>query len=105
MFFPIVAEIELLPSGTSPLPPERGSRAEEKEARRKKRAGSDPNPREVEGNPRARLEKEIRWIREVEEEKEMMEDGGDGNLTDVEGNYGGGIGRGEDGKWNSKKKG
>ncbi|XP_017698376.1 DNA topoisomerase 1-like [Phoenix dactylifera] len=86
---------------------ERGSRVEEKETRRKKHAGSDgdPNPREVEGNPRGRPEKEIRGIREVEEEKEVLEGGDDGNLTEVEGNYGGGVAREEDGKRNSKKKG
>lgn len=86
--------------------PERGSQAEEMETR-KRRAGRDgnPNPREVEGNPREKPEKEIRQIRDVEEDKEVMEDGGDGNLTEVEGDCGGGVARGEDGKRHSKKKG
>ncbi|KAG1364404.1 RNA polymerase-associated protein CTR9 [Cocos nucifera] len=84
---------------------ERGSQQEEKEERRKKRSSGvgDPNPREAEGNPRGRPEKEIRAIRDVEKEKDVLHDGGDGNLTEVEGDYGGGVWRAEDGKRNKNK--
>ncbi|XP_073098745.1 uncharacterized protein [Elaeis guineensis] len=85
--------------------PERGSQQEEKEERRKKRASGvgDPHSREVEDNPRGRPEEEIGAIRDVEEEKDVLHDGGDGNLTEVEGDYVGGVWKGEDGKRNKNK--